>query len=171
MRTRNLAKAKSKQIRVLYMATLVLFLPLFVGIYFLYLEDKKTPDIAQPDTVEEISVNLNSTSIDAYSAIVVSLNTQKIMYEKNAEKQLPLASLTKLVTAKVADDQISTKNVSIDKMTDSVEYGDPQLLEHEVWDKKNLIQYTLITSSNDGAHSLAQNSKSPHSFIQNMKEF
>jgi D-alanyl-D-alanine carboxypeptidase len=171
MQINDLVKAKSKQIRVLYITTLVLFLPLFVAIYFLYLEDskKKVQELAQPEPIEQISVNLNNkVQTDAYAAIVVSLNTNYVIYEKNPDKQLPLASLTKLVTAKVADDQINSNNVSVDKMTDFAEYGDARLIENASWNKKELIQYTLVTSSNDGAHSLAQNIKSPENFIQNM---
>ncbi len=168
MRTRNLKEAKAKQIRVLYIATLVLFLPMFVGIYFLYLEDKHTQEVVSPILYEEVSVNLNSVHVDAYSASVISLNTGKVLYEKNAEKQLPLASLTKIVTAKVANEAINTDTVEINKMNDFVEYGDSQLSQSEIWSKKDLIQYTLMTSSNDGAHSLAKQIPSSKSFTENM---
>ena len=50
MQINNLAQAKAKQIKVLYIATLVLFLPLVAGLYFLYLEDNSNKEEAvQPE--------------------------------------------------------------------------------------------------------------------------
>jgi D-alanyl-D-alanine carboxypeptidase len=169
MQINNLAQAKAKQIKVLYIATLVLFLPMVAGLYFLYLEDNSNKEEAvQPEPVERISINLNDVQTDAHSAVVVSLNDSAVLYEKNANKPLPLASLTKLVTVKVAEDMIDRNTVTVDKMTDFAEYGDAQLIEDQTWSKDELIGYTLVTSSNDGAHTLAQNSKHPNSFTNNM---
>jgi hypothetical protein len=44
----------------------------------------------------------------------------EIIYQKNADKTLPLASLTKLVTAKVAQDEIKKETVSIEKMQELI---------------------------------------------------
>lgn len=169
MRLDNLTLAKNKQIRVLYLTTLVLLLPIFAGIYFLYTDNAHSKaELVQPEPIELISINLNKVQTDAYSAIVVSLNSSEVLYQKNADKPLPLASLTKLVTAKVADDQIDSNTVTIEKMSEFAEYGDARLLENDSWNKEELIEYTLVTSSNDGAHTLAENTKSPNSFTQNM---
>ena len=161
---------KSKQIKMLYIATLILFLPIFAGLYFLYLEDSKQEEAytPQPIRIPQVSIDLNNVQTTAYSAVVVDLNSQNVLYQKNADKPLPLASLTKLITAEVADSTIEKNSVTVDKMKELAEYGDNQLIENQSWNKEELIEYTLITSSNDGAHTLLQNSKSPNSFIQEM---
>jgi D-alanyl-D-alanine carboxypeptidase len=169
MQLNELIKAKDKQIRVLYFTTLVLLLPIFAGVYFLYVEDSKSDQIIlQPEQIERLQVSLDKVSTTAHSAFVISFNTGEIIYKKNQDKPLPLASLTKLVTAEVAQDAIKKENIQIDKMQELPEYGDTRLLENETWNTEDLIAYTLITSSNDGAHTLANNSKNTPYFIQNM---
>ncbi len=169
MANSNFLKNQSKQIRVLYLTTLVLFLPLFAGIYFLYKQDvQDSKVIAEPEPVQTIPVSLDSVQTTAQSAIVVSLYNEQILYQKNSERPMPLASLTKLVTAKVADNQLVKEKVSIDKMKEFSEYGDGKLIEGDSWDKQELIDYTLVTSSNDGAHSLQANSKNASAFTDNM---
>jgi D-alanyl-D-alanine carboxypeptidase (penicillin-binding protein 5/6) len=162
-------QAKNNQIRVLYLSTLVLLLPIFSGIYFLFIEDGKKEEVyLQPEQIEKISVSLDKIQTTAHAAIVVDLNSSNVLYQKNADKSLPLASLTKLVTAQVAQTQIDAPTVSIDKMQEFAEYGDQTLSQNQNWDKEELIQYTLMTSSNDGAHSLATNSKNAPAFVENM---
>jgi D-alanyl-D-alanine carboxypeptidase len=169
MRLDNLALEKNKQIKVLYLSTLVLLLPIFAGIYFLYTEDSKNQEaLIQPEAPERFPVSLQSVQTNAHSAIVVSFNTNEVIYQKNSDKTLPLASLTKLITAKVAQKEISKETVSVEKMQELSEYGDARLSENQIWNKKELIGYTLVTSSNDGAHTLATNSKNAFSFINNM---
>lgn len=152
---------------MLYLATLVLMLPLFTGLYFLYLQDSKpkTP-IVEQEVVTPISVNLKDVRTTAYAAFVVSLNTNNILYQKNPDTLLPLASLTKLVTAKVAHDQIKDDKITISKLQ---EYGDIRLLEGSKWNRQDLIDYMLVTSSNDGAYSLSSaTSANSLTFTKNM---
>ena len=169
MQINNLINAEKKQIRVLYLTTLVLFLPLFVGVTFLYIQDKNIEETAiKPELITPTSINLENVQTSAHSAIVVALNSNTVLYQKNSDKSLPLASLTKLITAKVAEDQSIKNTFKISKMEEMKEYGDGKLIEGEQWQKNDLIDYTLVTSSNDGAHTLLANTKNPALFIQNM---
>lgn len=169
MQTNSLSKAQNKQIRVLYLTTLVLLLPMFASLYFLYTQEDAAQEARiQPEIVEFAPVSLDSVQTTAHSALVVSLNTHTVLYQKNSNKPLPLASLTKLVTAQVAQTQSDSPYISISKMEDTPQYGDVRLTENSTWNKDELIEYTLVTSSNDGAHSLREGSKNPFSFIQNM---
>ena len=157
METNNLKAIKQKQLKVLYMTTLILFLPLFGSLYYLYTNNHKEEQVVeiQEEPIAPLSVDLQQVSTTAHAAIVVSLNNNKIIYQKQADKLLPLASITKLVTAKVAEDQPLTDTVSVSKMSDPT-YGDYKLQQGEQWNKEDLIAYTLITSSNDGAHTLSE---------------
>lgn len=156
MKVPNIFIAQKKQMKVLYFTTLILFLPLFAGIYYLYTQDNnKKEEIIQIETVTPIKVSLENVQTLAHAAYVVSLNNNNILYQKNSDKQLPLASITKLVTVKIAEDLLVTDKIKIYKLA---EYGDSNLYQGELWNTKELIDYTLITSSNDGAHSLASTS-------------
>lgn len=174
MRTKRFTQIQKQQMKTLYYATFLLFLPLFAGIFFLFHKDEPKQVVTE---VEEVVSNTKEISLDkvfvnAHSALVINLETQKILYDKNSNKLLPLASLTKLVTAKVAHDNLVSDRLSIQKDILSQEYGDAKLSEGESWNASDLISYTLLTSSNDGAHSLLTNSASNTSaFTQKMNSF
>src|SRR6185436_1960275 len=67
--------------------------------------DDATPPvaIAAPDTPDAFK----DVQIDAKAAIVYDLATKKVLYERNADAQLPLASLTKLLTVYAALAELS----------------------------------------------------------------
>ncbi|MES2014416.1 MAG: serine hydrolase [Patescibacteria group bacterium] len=99
-----------------------------------------------------VSPKLELTGEAAYAE---DLKTGKVLYEKNANIQLPLASITKLMTILVASETLKESDtVSISQEALEPE-GDAGLHEGETWHVKNLIDFTLVTSANDGAHALA----------------
>lgn len=94
-------------------------------------------------------------SIEAKSAYVIDLKSNKVLFEKNSEAQLPLASITKLMTAVTALSAVPEGTIiTIDKDDLSLE-GDSGLLEDERWRLGDLLGLTLIESSNDGAYAVA----------------
>lgn len=168
-----LSTKQKKQIKALYFATLLLLLPIISALYFLSLQTKQHVeeiDLAYEPVSFQTPV-LQNLELSAYSVFVMDLQTKDIIYQKNAEVLLPLASITKLVTAKVASDSIDTSTVSISKMKDLPQYGDISLSEGQQWNTQDLITYTLLTSSNDGAHSLLSNvSPDKSMFTQRMNQ-
>lgn len=113
--------------------------------------------------------------IEAKSAIVWDAKEDKILFAKNEDTQLPLASLAKIMTARVAlkggmDVAIITKEAI-------QEEGDSGLLVGEKWQTSSLAKLTLVSSSNDGASSLAlawagvaQSQNKTISFVDAMNE-
>jgi D-alanyl-D-alanine carboxypeptidase len=87
--------------------------------------------------------------------IVWDVRDQKVLYSKNADEVLPLASLTKIVTAMTATDLAPEDTVvTIDQNALSHE-GDNGLLLDEKWKLKDLLDFSLVMSSNDGASAIA----------------
>jgi D-alanyl-D-alanine carboxypeptidase (penicillin-binding protein 5/6) len=82
------------------------------------------------------------------------LKTGQVIYEKNANAQLPLASLTKLMTVLTAMDTL-TPNESVEITHEALTPEGGGLNAGEVWRTEDLVDYTLIASVNDGAHALA----------------
>ncbi len=161
-------KQQKKQIKVLYIATLVLLLPIFAASYYLYTKSADDQAVVLPEEKPtRIAVDLKKVQTTAHAAFVVSLNDDTVMYQKNQDKQLPLASITKIMTALIAEDQQNSDTVPVHKMPEQT-YGDARLAEGEQWKKDDLISYTLVTSSNDGAHSLSTGTRSNASFIDSM---
>ncbi len=99
---------------------------------------------ALSSSTEKIVVHSESfadLSLGARAVYVLDLSTGAILYQKNANVQLPLASLTKLMTALVASDLISS-DTSV-------------MFDGQQWDRDVLINLTLVVSSNEGADALA----------------
>lgn len=111
-----------------------------------------------PVPTEEIVYEHNyfdDISIQARSVFVWDVNKQKMLFGINENAQLPLASLTKLMTAITADDILPEESiVTIDSMS-LVAEGDSGLHKNEKWSFKDLIRFTLMVSSNDGASAVA----------------
>lgn len=99
--------------------------------------------------------DFDTVTISAKSVFVFDVASQKILFQKNANSQLPLASLTKLMTALVATN-LAPKNspITIRKEFLTAD-GDTGLLAGENWTLKDLLDFSLVTSSNDGMRSVA----------------
>lgn len=94
-------------------------------------------------------------SLEAKTAFVWDVNDKNALYALNEEAQLPLASLTKLMTAITAIDILPESAVITIDNKSLVKEGDSGLYANEKWSFKDLISFTLVVSSNDGANALA----------------
>ncbi len=100
----------------------------------------------------------NSISLRAKAVYVYDMRLGRVLYEKNAETARPLASLTKIMTAFVAanlskDFPVEITRLALENATTSS--TTIALKEGERWSLGNLLSYTLLVSSNEGANALA----------------
>jgi len=93
--------------------------------------------------------------ITAKSVYVFDINENRVLYKKNEFSQLPLASITKLMTALVASDILPKDSQVKIRKEFLQEEGDSGLLVGESWKLQDLLDFSLVISSNDGARSLA----------------
>lgn len=98
---------------------------------------------------------LEDVEITGKSAFVWDIKQQKALYMKNPDEQLPLASVTKLMTALLAYEIIAKDDTVT--ITDQAIWqdGDSGLRSGEYFNFKDLLDMTLMSSSNDGAFALA----------------
>jgi D-alanyl-D-alanine carboxypeptidase len=107
------------------------------------------------DTSVYVSSAFENVSIAAQSYVVYDLVDKKVIASKNADETLPLASITKLMMAITAlanhgkDAKITISPASIE---DGYDLG---LKKGQVWSLSELLKYTLVFSSNDGARAIA----------------
>lgn len=94
--------------------------------------------------------------VSAESYIISSLSTGKVLSSQNAEEVLPIASLTKLVTAVVALDLIPNAKITIEKSDIQTEGNTGGLVAGETFTTKELLYPTLMVSSNDAAAAIAR---------------
>lgn len=104
---------------------------------------------------ERVATPFDNISLVARAAYVFDLRTNTVLFEKNENEKLPLASVTKLMTALVARESMSGSVVLTLTKGDLAAEGDSGLRSGEKWRLGDLLRATLIISSNDGAHAIA----------------
>jgi D-alanyl-D-alanine carboxypeptidase (penicillin-binding protein 5/6) len=108
------------------------------------------------ETVVPAQVNpFSNVVISAKAAYVYDVRTKEVLYAKNEEARLPLASLTKVMSALVATDLSGSDSVIIITPEALSADGDSGLLVGERWKLKDLLDFSLTTSSNDGIKAVA----------------
>ena len=116
----------------------------------------------------QISVlDYNNFKVKSKAAIAVNMEAKTILYDKNIEKKLPVASLTKLMTALVILDEIDLNSrVIVSKNAVASEGDKGNLKAGEEITARNLLYLLLVNSSNDAAVALAEHiSDSEEKFV------
>ncbi len=104
---------------------------------------------------------ISDLQLNAESGISVlvepSSDVRKILFGKTEDKEFPIASLTKLMTALIVVENYDLSSaVTIGKFS-SLQAGEQGMLEPgQIFSVKSLLHITLIESSNDAAHALSQ---------------
>ena len=119
-------------------------------------------------TTENKSENQEGTNGDglnlanqAKSAIMIEASTGKIIYEKNADEPLPMASMTKMMTLLLIMENIENGNLSWDEMITASEHaasmgGSQIFLEvGEQMSVEDMVKGICIGSGNDAAVAMA----------------
>lgn len=96
-----------------------------------------------------------SLVLQAKSVYVWDINEHKKLYSVNEHNVLPLASVTKMMMALVAVETLPQDTKITILPVDLLEEGDTGLLAGEKWKFQDLLRFTLVASSNDGASAIA----------------
>ncbi len=106
----------------------------------------------------EKSLEASDPQIAAKAAILTDVSSAYVMYAKNADEKMPIASTTKIMTAVVVLEDYEDKLndvVSITYPMIAVEGSDIKLVSGEKITVENLLKGLLIMSGNDTATALA----------------
>ncbi len=128
-----------------------------ISLFFsIYGEAHKPKQLAAVNEIKipEVSPFENLT-LGAKAVYVYDLLENKVLYKKNEFIQLPLASLTKLMMALTATELVPKGSHITIRKEFLQEDGDTGLLADESWQLKDLLDFSLVVSSNDGARSIA----------------
>jgi D-alanyl-D-alanine carboxypeptidase len=109
-------------------------------------------------SIADISVPHNpfkDVVLNAKAAYVYDIRAREVLYADKEDARLPLASLTKVMSALVATDVLDPDSIVTISMDALMAEGDSGLLVGERWKVKNLIDFSLTTSSNDGIRAVA----------------
>ncbi|MDB5195291.1 MAG: serine-type D-Ala-D-Ala carboxypeptidase D-alanyl-D-alanine carboxypeptidase [Parcubacteria group bacterium] len=97
-----------------------------------------------------------------HAAVVYDLSTGQMLYEKNADTQLPLASLTKLLTTYAAVTNLTPDAPVVITDTAVAQEGDSGLAVGQTFALKDIARFALVASSNDAAEAIAEAAASRH---------
>ena len=111
----------------------------------------------------------NEPEITAKSAIVYDVTLDKVLYKKNAKEKLPMASITKIMTAIIALENKKPDDKYLVTKDNLVGENSMGLSEGEVLSLKELLYGLVLVSGNDAAETLASNFKGGREeFIKSM---
>lgn len=98
--------------------------------------------------------------LQAKSAYVFDILKNKVIFDFNSQDQLPLASLTKIMTAIVINEQMPADTIITISEKDIKAEGDDGLFVGEKWLLSDLTDFILIKSSNDATMAVSSAIKS-----------
>ena len=102
------------------------------------------------------ATTVNPLSVSAKSAVLIEAESAEIVYAKNANTMLPMASTTKIMTALTALKlaKLSDK-ICVDARAVGVEGSSIYLVEGEILTLEELLYALLLESANDAAVAIA----------------
>lgn len=97
-----------------------------------------------------------SSGVSAQSAVLICANTHEVIYNKNEDAHLPIASTTKIMTAILTIENADLdKIVSVDADACGIEGSSIYLYEGEKISVKDLLYAVMLQSANDASAALA----------------
>ncbi len=134
--------------------------------------------IAEKDVYAETkAVSGGAVDVSAVSAVLIEGSTEEILYEKDKDKELVPASITKIMTLNLIFEAIDSKKISLDDNVTVSEYaasmgGSQVFLEpNETQTVNDMIKCISIASANDAAVSMAEKiAGSEEAFVKKMNE-
>ena len=103
------------------------------------------------------SCDISQIKAKSYLSLLVNQQGEsKIIFEKNTEQKLPIASVTKLLSAVVAEEFYFGDKIKISSQAVNQLETTGELRAGEWLDEKELLKIMLIESSNDAAFALSE---------------
>lgn len=119
----------------------------------------------------------NTFTIDALSGILMEASTGKVLFEQDADKALPPASVTKIMTLLLVMEAVDGGSISLDDIVTASAHASSMggsqiyLKEGEQMTVSDMIKSVVISSANDAAVALAEHvAGSEEAFVTKMNE-
>ncbi|MDB5188140.1 MAG: serine-type D-Ala-D-Ala carboxypeptidase D-alanyl-D-alanine carboxypeptidase [Candidatus Kaiserbacteria bacterium] len=115
-----------------------------------------TPQEVVAKKYPQITQLLGNASLLARSIYVYDTETGQALYARNPDTPLPLASITKVATALSVMEVLSPDTIVTIPRYLAAPSSPEHLNKGEIWTIRDVLTFTLVTSSNDGASYLAE---------------
>lgn len=114
-------------------------------------------EIWKPNIESIYDGGIKEPELTALSALSYDLTSENILYGKNIKERLPIASLTKIMTAIIAlENEDPDKIVSISRTAANIGENSMGLSEGEILTVRDLLYGLILPSGNDAAEALAE---------------
>ncbi len=141
-------------------------------------EEKQKSAIVAEKKDTRFADTFGKIAVVAKAAYVYDLADKRVLFTKNENEALPLASLTKVMTALTALRVMPGESAVAISPEALLEEGDAGLFANESWKLLSLVQFTLVSSSNDAAkaiglalaHVLPNGGQSNEAFVAQMNQ-
>lgn len=161
--------------------TILVVITLSLGL-FLFTRPKNEKLLSPWDGQEKMAINLwipkaeasenftDAPQISAKSAYFVEVNSGRVLYQKDSHQRLPVASLTKIMTAIITlENRKWQDEIKISEYASSMEPDHMELQPGEKLTVEDLLYGIFLISANDAAEALAENvTSSREDFIKRM---
>ena len=128
-------------------------------------------DLWFPSVEKTHGSGFDVADLTAKSVLMYDLTTDKIIYEKNADEKLPMASLTKMMTAIIAMENPRKDDRYVIKGEYLVGEDSMGLTVGEILSREELLYGLMLPSGNDAAEALAGSySEGRSGFIKAMND-
>ncbi|MDP3874910.1 MAG: hypothetical protein Q8Q22_00100, partial [bacterium] len=142
---------RNSEIKLFLILTAALLFLLIASFIFGLKVDRKDRSVP----TEVASQPFPTVVLGAKAVYVYDVRTQTIFFAKNENTRLPLASLTKIMSALVAED-LSPLYGTVTVTSEALRAeGDSGLYRDEKWTLKGILDFSLLSSSNDGMRAVA----------------
>lgn len=111
----------------------------------------------QKYNIPPVSKNILPPEISARSVLVKDLGTGTILYQKDANLPVPIASTTKIATALVASEYFNPNSILTVNLGAEINGARVGLLKGEDLSFRSLLYGMLLNSGNDAAFAIAEN--------------
>ncbi len=116
--------------------------------------------------------------LSAKACILTNYETGQVLYEKNADEHLKIASITKIMTSLLVVEAIKDGKISLNDMVVASKNAKPAQNESSIWladgekmSVRELLKSVLVHSANDAARTLAEFiGGSEESFVEMMNK-
>jgi D-alanyl-D-alanine carboxypeptidase (penicillin-binding protein 5/6) len=112
--------------------------------------------LSEPSYLPLLDTNVRKPQLGAKAAIAYDVRSARQLYSQSSRQRLPVASLTKVMTASIVLDTLNLNDiVTVASGSLKVDGEVQDLYEGEEISVGNLLKYMLVKSSNDSAYTLA----------------
>ena len=127
--------------------------------------------------LSSVTVCAEGVETNAKSVILIENSTGNVLYEDNADEQLPIASVTKIMTMLLIMEEIDNGNMALDDMVsvseNAMSYGGSTMFLEagEQLTVNDMLKGIAVASANDGCAAMAEHiSGSEAAFVERMNE-